>query len=60
VQVAVLGDDNKVVLKPIQLGKDDGDSVEVTAGITPQDQVIDSPQETLQSGDAVQLTPTRP
>jgi len=55
VQVAVLGDDNKVVLKPIQLGRDFGDSVEVTAGLAPQDRVIDSPPETLQSGDAVQL-----
>jgi RND family efflux transporter MFP subunit len=55
VQVAVLGDGNKVVLKSIQLGRDFGDSVEVTAGLAPQDRVIDSPPETLQNGDAVQL-----
>lgn len=55
VQVAVLGDDNKVVLKSIQLGRDFGDSVEVTAGLTPQDRVIDSPIETLQSGDSVKV-----
>jgi RND family efflux transporter MFP subunit len=55
VQVAILGDGNKVVLKSIQLGRDFGDSVEVTAGLAPQDRVIDSPSETLQSGDAVQL-----
>jgi RND family efflux transporter MFP subunit len=54
VQVAVLGDGNKVVLKSIQLGRDFGDSVEVTAGLAPQDRVIDSPPETLQSGDPVQ------
>jgi RND family efflux transporter MFP subunit len=60
VQVAVLGDDNKVVLKPIQLGRDFGDSVEVTAGLTSQDRVIDSPSETLQSGDAVQLAVVKP
>jgi RND family efflux transporter MFP subunit len=58
-QVAVLGGDNKVVLKSIQLGRDFGDSVEVTAGLAPGDRVIDSPPETLQSGDVVQLaTPT--
>src|SRR4030088_2092607 len=51
VEVAVLGDGNKVVLKSIQLGRDFGDSVEVTAGLAPQDQVIDSPPETLQSGE---------
>jgi RND family efflux transporter MFP subunit len=56
VQVAVLDNNNKVALKAIQLGRDFGDSVEVTAGLAPQDQVIDSPPETLQNGDAVQLT----
>jgi RND family efflux transporter MFP subunit len=58
VQVAVLGDDGKVVLKPVQLGRDLGDSVEVVAGLGPSDRVIDSPPETLQSGDAVQLAAT--
>jgi RND family efflux transporter MFP subunit len=55
VQVAVLGQDNKMQLKPVQLGRDFGDSVEVTAGLLPSDRVIDSPPETLQTGDAVQL-----
>jgi hypothetical protein len=55
VQVAVLGGGNKAVLKTVQLGRDFGDSVEVMAGLSPSDQVIDSPPETLQSGDAVQL-----
>jgi RND family efflux transporter MFP subunit len=54
-QVAVLGDGNKVVLKSIKLGRDFGDSVEVTAGLAPGDRVIDSPPETLQNGDVVQL-----
>src|SRR6202023_1154563 len=60
VQVAVLSDSNKVVLKSIQLGRDFGDTVEVTAGLAPQDRVIDSPPETLQSGDTVQLAPPSP
>jgi RND family efflux transporter MFP subunit len=59
-QVAVLGDGDKVVLKSIQLGRDFGDSVEVTAGLSPSDRVIDSPPETLQSGDAVQLAAATP
>jgi RND family efflux transporter MFP subunit len=54
-QVAILGDDGKVALKPVQLGRDLGTSVEVVAGLSPSDRVIDSPPETLQSGDAVQL-----
>jgi RND family efflux transporter MFP subunit len=59
-QVAVLGDDNKVVLKSIQLGRDFGDTVEVKAGLSPQDRVIDSPPETLQNGDTVQLAAQPP
>jgi hypothetical protein len=54
-QVALLGPDSKVMLKKIQLGKDFGDSVEVVAGLSPSDRVIDNPPETLQNGDAVQL-----
>jgi RND family efflux transporter MFP subunit len=60
VQVAVLGSDNKAVLKPVQLGRDFGDSVEVTTGLAPQDRVIDSPPETLQSGDAVKPASATP
>jgi RND family efflux transporter MFP subunit len=60
VQVAVVGDGNKVVLKSVQLGRDFGDSVEVIAGLTPQDRVIDSPPETLRTGDSVELAPATP
>ena len=62
-QVAVLEPDHKVTLKPIQIARDLGDSVEVSAGLSPSDMVIDSPPETLRSGDVVSLampTPPRP
>jgi RND family efflux transporter MFP subunit len=59
-QVAVLDGDNKVVLKSIQLGRDFGDTVEVKAGLSPQDRVIDIPPETLQNGDTVQLAAPTP
>src|SRR5438270_11318620 len=54
-QVAIVDDNNKVVLKSIQLGRDFGDTVEMTAGLSPEDRVIDSPPETLQAGDTVQV-----
>jgi hypothetical protein len=59
-QVAILGNDGKVVLKPVKLGRDFGDSVEVVAGLSTSDRVIDSPPETLQSGDRVQLATATP
>ena len=59
-QVAVLGEGNKVEFKTVQLGRDFGDSVEITAGLAAQDRVIDSPPEALQSGDVVQLAAAAP
>ena len=55
IEVATVGPDGKTVLKPIQLGRDLGDSVEVVAGLAPTDRVIDSPPETLANGDTVRL-----
>ena len=59
-EVAVLGNGNRVDFKTVQLGRDFGDSVEVTAGLDPKDKVIDSPPETLQNGDVVQLAAAPP
>lgn len=53
-QVAVLGTDNKVLLKPVRIDRDLGKSVEVT-GLQMSDRVIDNPPESLASGDLVQL-----
>lgn len=54
-QVAVLGAGNVVRLKSVTLGHDDGNAVDVLAGLAPGDRVIDSPPETLRNGDHVQL-----
>jgi RND family efflux transporter MFP subunit len=59
-QVAVLGSDNKVVLKNVQLGRDLGDSVEIAAGLSPSDRVINSPPETLAAGDTVRVVAAAP
>ena len=55
-EVAIVGNDNKVAIKPIQIGRDLGNSVEVIAGLASSDRVIDSPPETLQNGEQIQLT----
>jgi Trk K+ transport system NAD-binding subunit len=54
-QVATLDSNNKVVLKSVQLGRDLGDSMEVIAGLTPSDRIINSPPETLTTGDTVRV-----
>jgi RND family efflux transporter MFP subunit len=59
-QVATLDSNNKVVLKSVQLGRDFGDSVEVIAGLSPSDRIINSPPETLATGDAVRVAAATP
>ena len=59
-QVATLDGNNKVVLKNVQLGRDLGDRVEVRAGLSPSDRIINSPPETLATGDAVRVAAATP
>jgi RND family efflux transporter MFP subunit len=59
-QVAILDGNNKVVLKNVQLGRDLGDSVEVIAGLSPSDRIINNPPETLLAGDTVRVAAATP
>jgi multidrug efflux pump subunit AcrA (membrane-fusion protein) len=59
-QVAVLNNDDKVVLKNVRLGRDLGDSVEIIAGLSASDRVINSPPETLEAGDTVRVAAATP
>jgi RND family efflux transporter MFP subunit len=59
-QVATLDSNNKVVLKSVQLGRDLGDSVEVLAGLSPSDRIVNNPSETLTSGDTVRVAGATP
>jgi RND family efflux transporter MFP subunit len=60
IQVATLDGNDKVVLKNVRLGRDLGDSVEVIAGLSPSDRIIDNPPETLTAGDTVRVAAATP
>jgi RND family efflux transporter MFP subunit len=47
--------DGRVQLVPVQVGHDYGATVEVTYGVTPQDQVILNPSDSLAQGERVQV-----
>jgi RND family efflux transporter MFP subunit len=53
--VATVDAGGKVSIKKVKLGRDFGDSVEILSGLTPSDQVIDSPPETIVDGEQVQI-----
>lgn len=54
-QVALLDAGGKVQLRTVAIGRDLGDRVQISAGLTPADQVIDNPPDSIQSGDKVQV-----
>ena len=54
-QVAIVGNDNKVQLRSVKLGRDFGDTVEVLAGLSMNDRVIDNPPDAITEGMVVQV-----
>jgi RND family efflux transporter MFP subunit len=54
-QVAVLGADNKVAMKPITISRDLGKTVEIGSGLKADDRVIDNPPDGLSAGDPVRV-----
>lgn len=54
-QLAVIGSDNKVQLKPINIGKDYGATLEVLGGVSVQDQVVINPPDSLEDGQQVNV-----
>lgn len=54
-QVAVVGPHDHAQLRAVTLGRNLGTQVEVMQGLTPTDRVIDSPPDSLASGDLVKI-----
>ena len=54
-RVATLGAGNRVAMKRVTIGRDEGDTVTISAGLTPADRVIDSPPDALDTGDTVRV-----
>ena len=50
---AVVGPDNRLILKKLTIGRDLGSSVEVLDGITPEDSVVINPADSLAQGETV-------
>jgi hypothetical protein len=54
-QVATLDNQNRVRLKTITIARDLGTTLEVSAGLTPQDRLIKSPWQSIRDGDVVRV-----
>lgn len=55
VQVATLGADNRVVLKPVSIARDLGKVIEIASGLSAEDRLIDNPQDGIANGDEVRV-----
>jgi membrane fusion protein (multidrug efflux system) len=54
-RVAAVDANNKVVLKPVRLGRDLGNHVEIQSGLSLIDKLIDNPQESIEAGAIVRI-----
>lgn len=54
-QVAIVGADNKVHLRPITIGRDYGTTLEVVGGVSVEDRIIINPADSLEDGQSVNV-----
>jgi membrane fusion protein, multidrug efflux system len=54
-QLAIVGPDNKVQLRPITIGRDYGTTLEILGGVSLEDRVIVNPAESLENGQQVNV-----
>jgi membrane fusion protein, multidrug efflux system len=53
--VAVVGSDSRVTLKPVTVALDTGSIIELSSGIGPNDRIIQSPSDSIATGDVVRI-----
>ena len=56
-QVAVVGSDGKVQLRPISIGRDYGTTLEVVGGVDASDLIIVNPSDSIENGQKVNIAP---
>jgi multidrug efflux system membrane fusion protein len=54
-QLAVVGADNKVQLRPITIGRDYGTTLEILGGVSLEDRIIINPADSLENGQRVNV-----
>jgi RND family efflux transporter MFP subunit len=54
-EVAVVGPENKIELRPAIIGRNLGTQVEVLKGLTSSDRIVNSPPDSLSNGDTVRI-----
>jgi membrane fusion protein, multidrug efflux system len=59
-RVAVVGSDNKIQLRPINIGRDYGTTLEILGGVSPTDRIVINPADSLEDGQQVNVAQAPP
>jgi multidrug efflux system membrane fusion protein len=59
-KVAVVGQDQRIALRPVKLGRDSGMAVEVLSGVGENEKIVVNPPDSLEEGLAVQVAERLP
>jgi multidrug efflux system membrane fusion protein len=59
-QIAVVGPDNHIELRQINIGRDYGTTLEILGGVTVNDRVVINPSDSLEAGQQVNVAATLP
>jgi RND family efflux transporter MFP subunit len=59
-RLAVIGPDEKVQLRAINIGRDYGATLEILGGVSPEDQVVVNPADSLEDGQQVKVAQSAP
>jgi RND family efflux transporter MFP subunit len=58
--VAVVGADDRISMRPIRVARDLGDRIDVAAGLSGSERIVDSPPDALSNGDRVRIQTATP
>jgi hypothetical protein len=56
-EAAVVGPDNRVRLRRVTVGRDLGAVMDISAGLSPEDRVINNPPDSIAEGELVRVIP---
>jgi RND family efflux transporter MFP subunit len=59
-RVAVVASDNKIQLRPINIGRDYGATLEILGGVSPNDRIVINPPDSLEEGQQVNVAQPQP
>jgi hypothetical protein len=59
-RLAVVDENHKIQLRPINIGRDYGTSLEILGGVSTEDNIVINPPDSLQEGQGVNIASVQP